>query len=59
MAALGRMLRWGARNGIIGSNPLDGVKALPHLRPKDGRALSPEEVRALLDASPERWRNLW
>ncbi len=53
------MLRWGARNGIIGSNPLDGVKALPHLRPKDGRALSPEEVRALLDASPERWRNLW
>jgi integrase len=59
VAAVTRMLRWGARNNIIGSNPLDAVKAVPHLRPKDGRALAPEEVQALLDASPERWRDVW
>jgi integrase len=57
--ALGRMLRWGVRNKVIGSNPLDGVKDLPHLRPKDGRALEPAEVKELLDASPPRWRDVW
>ncbi len=59
VAALHRMLLWGARNKVIGSSPLAGVKALPHLRPKDGRALDPEEVRRLLDASPPHWRDAW
>jgi integrase len=59
VGALHRMLRWGARHKIIGSSPLDGLKPLPHLRPKDGRALDPAEVKALLDVSPERWRNVW
>jgi integrase len=59
VAVLHRMLRWGARHKIIGSSPLDGVRRLPHLRPKDGRELAPDEVRALLDASPERWRRVW
>jgi integrase len=59
VAALHRMLRWGAAHKIIGSSPLAGVKPLPHLRPKDGRALEPAEVRALLDASPEHWRDVW
>ncbi|HKI36066.1 MAG TPA: tyrosine-type recombinase/integrase [Gemmataceae bacterium] len=59
VAALHRMLLWGVRNKLIGSSPLGGVKALPHLRPKDGRALEPQEVHALLDASPERWRDVW
>ena len=35
------------------------MKALPHNRPKDGRALEPREVAALLDVSPERWRDVW
>jgi integrase len=59
VATLHRMLLWGARNGIIGSSPLGGVRALPHLRPKDGRALEPAEVKAMLDASPEHWRDVW
>jgi integrase len=54
-----RMMRWGARNKLIGSSPLDGLKALPHLRPRDGRALDPGEVAALLDASPAPWRDIW
>jgi integrase len=57
--SVGRMLRWGAANKVIGSNPLAGMKRLPHLRPKDGRALEPAEVKALLDSSPERWRDVW
>ena len=59
VGSLTRMLRWGARNKIIGSNPLDGLKVLPHLRPKDGRALEPAEVAVLLSTSPARWRDLW
>jgi integrase len=59
VGVLNRMLRWGVRHKLIGSSPLDGVKALPHLRPKDGRALDPGEVAALLEASPERWRDVW
>jgi integrase len=54
-----RMLRWGTRNKIIGSSPLDGLRALPHLRPRDGRALDPGEVTALLAAAPEPWRDIW
>jgi integrase len=59
VAALHRMLLWGTRHKVIGSSPLDGLKRLPHLRPKDGRALDPAEVKALLDASSEHWRDVW
>ncbi|HEX5273022.1 MAG TPA: tyrosine-type recombinase/integrase [Gemmataceae bacterium] len=60
VAALVRMLRWGVNPAkVIGSNPLAGLKALPHLRPKDGRALEPDEVRRLLEASPPHWRDIW
>jgi integrase len=54
--SLHRMLRWGVKHKIIASSPLDGVPALPNLRPKDGRALTPGEVASLLDASPTHWR---
>jgi integrase len=57
--ALNRMLRWGARHKVIGSSPLEEIKALPHPRPKDGRALDPAEAKALLDASTPRWRDVW
>jgi integrase len=60
VAALHRMLRWGVNPArLIASSPLAGVKALPHLRPKDGRALDPGEVAALLGASPARWKDVW
>jgi len=54
------MLRWGVNPAkLIGSSPLDGVKALPHLRPKDGRALEPAEVATLLEVSPQHWRDVF
>jgi integrase len=59
VGSLHGMMLWGARHKIIGSSPLAGVKSLPHLPPKDGRALEPAEVRALLDASSQRWRDVW
>jgi integrase len=60
VGALHRMLRWGVSPArLIGSSPLSGVKPVPHLRPKDGRALEPGEVKALLDASPPHWRDVW
>jgi integrase len=60
VTTFGGMLRWacGAPK-LIGSNPLDGVKPLPHDRPKEGRPLTDDEVRRLLDASPPRWRDVW
>jgi integrase len=60
VGALHRMLRWGVSPArLIGSSPLSGVKPVPHLRPKDGRALDPGEVRALLDVSPPLWRDVF
>jgi integrase len=60
VAALHRMLRWAVDPGrLIGSSPLAGIKKLPHLRPKDGRALEPAEVKALLVASSEHWRGIF
>jgi integrase len=60
VAALNRMLRWGVEPArLIESSPLAKVKALPHLRPKDGRALEPGEVKALLAASPPHWRDVF
>jgi integrase len=53
------MLEWGVRRKIIGSNPLAGLEPLRHDRPKQGRALTDDEVARLLDASPPRWRDVW
>jgi integrase len=54
------MLRWGVSPAkLIGPNPPQGVKALPHLRPRDGRALDPGEVAAPLKASRPHWRDVW
>jgi integrase len=54
------MLNWGVDPGrLIGSNPIAGIKPLPHKRPKEGRALTDDEVRRLLVASPPHWRDVW
>jgi integrase len=54
------MLKWGVRPAkLIGSNPLAGLKPLPNDHPKEGRALTPQEVEALLAASPQPWRDIW
>jgi integrase len=52
-------LNWAVREGRIRSNPIQAVQT--GLRPAQGRwrALTPEEARALLDASPEPYRTMW
>lgn len=56
---LSTMLRWGVRNKLIGSNPLEGLRRLQHDRPKEGRALTHDEVRRLLNGSGPLWRDVW
>jgi integrase len=59
VTTLGTMLRWGVKEKKIGSNPLAGLAALPHDHPKEGRALTDDEVKRLLEASPQPWRDIW
>jgi integrase len=44
---------------LIGNDPLDGVQPLRHDDPKEGRALTSDEVCRLLEASSEPWRDVW
>jgi integrase len=59
VSALSTMLRWARRHKLIGVNPLEDLKPLPNDRPKEGRALTGEEVGQLLEASPQPWRDIW
>jgi integrase len=60
VGALSTMLGWGVDPArVIGSNPLAGLKPLPHEHPKEGRPLTEEEVPRLLNASPPHWRDVW
>jgi integrase len=60
VGALSTMLRWAVKPaGLIGHNPLQGIKPLPHDHPKESRALTANEVKGLLDASPPLWRDIW
>jgi integrase len=60
VGALSTMLNWAVDPArLIGSNPVAGVKPLPHLRPKEGRPLADDEVPKLLEASPPQWRDIW
>jgi integrase len=61
VSTLSTMLRWAASPNValIAKNPLEGLKALRHDHPKEGRALTDEEVRQLLDASPQPYRDIW
>lgn len=57
--ALSTMLNYGVKQGYIGSNPLAKLGALPDDDAKEGRALSPDEVSRLLDASTPHYRPIW
>lgn len=59
VGALSTMIRWGKDHKLVGSNPLDEIKPLPNDHPKEGRALSQEEVERLLEHSPPPWRDIW
>lgn len=57
--AVSIMLNWAVENGIIASNPLKRLKPLRHDHPKEGRALDDAEVKRLLEASTQRWADVW
>jgi len=59
VGTLKSMLRWAVVAGMIPSNPLDRLRPLKQRERKYRRALSPVEVRRLLDASPECYRRIW
>jgi integrase/recombinase XerD len=56
---LSAMLAWGVKSGLIGSNPVGHIDPLPHDRAKEGRPLLDDEVRRLLEASRQPWRDIW
>jgi integrase len=60
VGALSTMLNWGVDPAkLIGSNPIGGIPPLPHDHPKDGRTLSDDEVRRLLEKSKQPWKDIW
>jgi integrase len=60
VGGLRAMLNWAVAGKRIGSNPIAGIKPLPHDNPtKQRRALTTEEARAIFDASPDHLRPIW
>jgi integrase len=59
VGALKTMLRWAVDQNLIGSSPLAKLKPLRNDNPKQGRALSDEEVSRLLTGSKQLWRDIW
>jgi integrase/recombinase XerD len=59
LTVFGAMLRWGVKQKLIGSNPLGEIELLRHDHPKEGRALTPDEIQLLLARSPQPWRDIW
>ena len=53
------MLNWGVEHKRIGSNPLANFEPLPDDSPKEGRALSPDEVSRLLGAATPHYKPIW
>ena len=53
------MLSWGVEHKRIGSNPLAKFEPLPDDSPKEGRALSPDEVSRLLEAATPHYKPIW
>jgi integrase len=61
VSTLSTMLRWAASPNVslIAKNPLEGLKPLRHDHPKEGRALTDDEVKRLLEKSPQPYRDIW
>ncbi len=56
-AYLCALFRAAVRDDVIRKTPCDGIK-LPEIPPRDVRTLAAEEVRALAEAMPDRYRAL-
>jgi integrase len=59
VVVLGAMLNWGVKYQIIGSNPIKGLEPVPHDRPREGRALTDDEVSRLMEHSPQHYADIW
>jgi YD repeat-containing protein len=60
VSSLKFMLKWGVDPAfLIGSNPIAGLKPLRHDNPKQGRALTDDEVSRLLEKCMPHWRGIW
>ena len=59
LIALKTMLKWAVDSRLVASNPAQGVKKLRQVSKKYRRALTEEEVTALLGKSPARYRRIW
>ncbi len=60
VATLRSMLNLGAQWGCIASNPIAGIKSLPHDElTKERRSLTVSEIRAVFAASPAHLRPVW
>ena len=60
MGTLKHMLKLAVKEGKIGSNPIAELNPLPHDKlAKERRALSVEEIEAILEASPDCLRPVW
>ena len=58
--ALSSMVTFGVENGLIGSNPIAGIKQLPNDLPaKQRRSLTAEEVESLILNSSPLLRSVW
>ena len=60
VGTLNNLLNLGVKWKLIGRNPIQGLKPLPHDKPvKNRRPLTKEEVDAIFLASPEYLRPVW
>lgn len=59
LAKMKSALEYAKDRGIIATNPIKKAKTLKTIRKKFRRALTEEEVNALLKTAPEPWRTIW
>ena len=59
LTAVGTMLNWGVREGILAYNPLRNLDRLEVEPVRERRALEDHEIGALLEKSPKHYRRLW
>lgn len=59
VVTLNSMLNWAVEHKVIASNPIKGMRHLRHDHPRNRRALTVDEVQALLTTSKQPWTDMW
>lgn len=57
--ALKRAIKFGVKNRVVISNPLDDIEYLPEVQVKFRRAFTDEEVNILLEEATDTWRTFY